>query len=484
MNNCKDLLLASNSSEGTSAGTSTVLGSDGMVHEGIRNEDKGGKRKRKRRCTRGNNVRRRGKTGKIDPTKEESAREDGSQGEEAEERSQRRKARLGGRGKPEKRSVSESSGVRRSRERAAGKPKARRNKRRRFDPISHSESETFLETEEAPASGGQDPSSPPVKRKRKTRGAAARRSRLTSKHPLDTDSLDTDPLETSGWCEEPEIEGEQTTELKSHSKEVFQELYEKGDLIGYGGYGCVYAGNRKTDGIPVAVKCVYRKTIKKWANLQQGTVPLEIVLHQQVCAPPACASVVMLLDWFRMPDRFLLVLERPEPCQDLFNFLQDVGGFLEEPLARDFLRQAVEALLHCLSRGVVHRDLKPENLLVEARTQRLKLIDFGSASPLQDGLYSDLAGTLHYFPPETILRGEYQAIPATVWSVGILLFHMVWGDVPFSDDNEIVKGTLHFPRDISRECRNLIRRCLTSCPSNRPTMEDILLHPWMKQIGK
>nr|XP_015214887.1 PREDICTED: serine/threonine-protein kinase pim-1-like isoform X4 [Lepisosteus oculatus] len=422
MNNCKDLLLASNSpEEGTSAGTSTVLGRNGMVHEGIRKEDKGGKRKRKRRCTRGNNARRRGKTGKINPTKRES----GSQGKEAEERSQRRKARWGGRGKPEKRSVSESSGVRRSRERAAGKPKARRNKRRRFDPISHSESETLLETEEAPASGGQDPSSPPVKRKRKMRGAAARRSRSTSKHPLDTDSLDTDPLETSGWCEGPEIEGEQTTELKSHSKEVFQELYEKGDLIGYGGYGCVYAGNRKTDGIPVAVKCVYRKTIKKWANLQQGTVPLEIVLHQQVCAPPACASVVMLLDWFRMPDRFLLVLERPEPCQDLFNFLQDVGGFLEEPLARDFLRQAVEALLHCLSRGVVHRDLKPENLLVEARTQRLKLIDFGSASPLQDGLYSDLA-----------------------------------------------------------ECRNLIRRCLTSCPSNRPTMEDILLHPWMKQIGK
>ncbi|KAL2087816.1 hypothetical protein ACEWY4_016644 [Coilia grayii] len=191
----------------------------------------------------------------------------------------------------------------------------------------------------------------------------------------------------------------------------------------------------------------------------KGPIPLEIALLRQVCRGPASKGIAKLLDYVELPGSYVIVLERPEPCQDLFNYMQEGKGYLDEPMAIHVMQQLVPVLLHCHSRGVVHRDVKPENILVTA-TMRIKLLDFGSASVLREGPYLDISGTPQYFPPETVLRGEYFAIPATVWSLGILLFQMVWGDVPFYDDADIIKGTLYFPRRITRECRHLIRLCL------------------------
>ncbi|KAM9390920.1 serine/threonine-protein kinase pim-2-like, partial [Salvelinus alpinus] len=269
--------------------------------------------------------------------------------------------------------------------------------------------------------------------------------------------------------------------------ERFEELYVKGELIGHGGYGSVYAGFRKTDNQPVALKFVDQRKIKMWAKTSESkdVLPLEIALLQQVCRLPRCRGVAQLLDyyWMQGPEGagiYLLVLERPIPCLDLFNYMQEGSGYLEEGMARHVMQQVVSALLHCHSRGVVHRDLKPENILVQLTNHNVLLLDFGSASVLKEGEYTDVAGTPEYLPPETVLRGEYFAVPATVWSLGILLFQMVWGDVPFYSDASIVKATLYFPRGISRDCRHLIRRCLAVSPDDRPTLEQIQHHPWMQ----
>ncbi|XP_042164225.1 serine/threonine-protein kinase pim-2-like [Oncorhynchus tshawytscha] len=224
-----------------------------------------------------------------------------------------------------------------------------------------------------------------------------------------------------------------------------------------------------------------------WAKMSESkdVLPLEIALLQQVCRLPRSRGVAQLLDYYWMPGSegagiYLLVLERPIPCLDLFNYMQEGSGYLEEGMARHVMQQVVSALLHCHSRGVVHRDLKPENILVQLTNHNVLLLDFGSASVLKEGEYTDVAGTPEYLPPETVLRGEYFAVPATVWSLGILLFQMVWGDVPFYSDASIVKATLYFPRGISRDCRHLIRRCLAVSPDDRPTLEQIQQHPWMR----
>ncbi|RMC02499.1 hypothetical protein DUI87_20893 [Hirundo rustica rustica] len=238
-----------------------------------------------------------------------------------------------------------------------------------------------------------------------------------------------------------------TRQLSPGQKKELQDLYQRGRQLGSGGFGTVFSGIRLSDGSPVAIKGVARESVLQWVELPDGTrVPMEIVLMEKVRS--GCYNIIQLLDWFKQPDGFALVMERPEQSQDLLEFLLERDVLCEE-MARWIFCQVLEAVRHCTACGVLHRDIKLENLLVEPESGDVKLIDFGCGTFLQEQAYTQFAGTHVYSPPEWICLGYYHGHAATVWSLGVLLYVMVCGSLPLQEDRDVVWQQLFFTRQLS-----------------------------------
>ncbi|KAM9515479.1 serine/threonine-protein kinase pim-1-like [Guaruba guarouba] len=332
-----------------------------------------------------------------------------------------------------------------------------------------------------------------------------------------------------------------------------ERLYRAGALLGKGGFGAVYSGVRLADNTPVAMKRVPRERISSWDERPGGTrIPMEIAMLKKVCS--GCSAIIQLLDWFELPHSFVLVLECPQPSQDLSEFIRK-RRFLPEDLARGIFFQVLEAVRHCHSCGVLHRDIKPKNIILNLATGEVKLIDFGCSTLLTNTVYTKFSGeptaegasstgqfvnkshvlvtrwqltpsvcphvhgatgaapaslgmrgrgsgsrrhppdelclypvvgTPLYYPPEWFNYHCYLGRPAAIWSLGVLLYEMVCGVLPFRCCKDIIGGQLFFQRQVSAECQHLIRWCLSMRACDRPSLEDVLNHPWLlsQQLGK
>lgn len=249
-------------------------------------------------------------------------------------------------------------------------------------------------------------------------------------------------------------------------------LYQVKELLGKGGNGQVYAGVRRKDGKKVAIKRIKKRNSEK---RRERSLPLEVLILQQLQDVP---GVISLLDYLQSDGSHYIIMERFH-CKDMFDFISDHPAGVSERIARDIFKQVVETVQHCRKKGIVHGDIKDENIVVNIETKEVKLIDFGSSNLWTDGVQTEFSGTREYAPPEWFSARRLTAEGLTVWSLGILLYSLLCGDIPFQTDLHIRQEGLTFPGSLSQTAISLIQRCLDKNPSSRISLGDLSRHSWL-----
>jgi serine/threonine-protein kinase HSL1, negative regulator of Swe1 kinase len=172
---------------------------------------------------------------------------------------------------------------------------------------------------------------------------------------------------------------------------------------------------------------------------------------------------------------------------DLFEFI-NWNGPLREEEAVFYFRQIMTALEYCHSFNICHRDLKPENILLKGDGQ-IKIADFGMAALQQNPTHQlrTACGSPHYAAPELLRHQYYKGSAVDIWSMGVILFAMLAGHLPFNDDDLNVmmakakRAEYRMPPHLTKEAKDLIRRILVDQPAHRITMKQMWRHALMKK---
>ena len=194
-------------------------------------------------------------------------------------------------------------------------------------------------------------------------------------------------------------------------------------------------------------------------------------------------NVILVTEIFETIDSYYSVMEYCEGGE-LFNYIVKKRRLSEEESAF-FYYQLINGLEYIHSLKMVHRDLKPENLLL-THDHILKIIDFGLSNYFSNKskLLSTPCGSPCYASPEMVSGNKYNGFKIDIWSSGIILYAMLCGYLPFEDkDNDelfkkILECKLEFPRFLSFNSKDLIKKILVTNPERRICINDIKKHPF------
>lgn len=191
-------------------------------------------------------------------------------------------------------------------------------------------------------------------------------------------------------------------------------------------------------------------------------------------------NIVSLHDWYEGLNHFQMIMPKHGVGMDLFEFI-DRSPILNEPLASYLFRQLVDAVMYLHNLMIAHRDIKDENIILDNQFN-IKLIDFGAAIRVESGQkFKTFCGTMEFCSPEILLGNEYNCFHADIWSMGITLYTIMFGENPFYDFEETIHAVLKPPKKISSDLFQLLSWLLEPNPHNRVTAETLIKHSWINQ---
>uniref|UniRef100_A0A8B9J027 Maternal embryonic leucine zipper kinase n=1 Tax=Amazona collaria TaxID=241587 RepID=A0A8B9J027_9PSIT len=262
-------------------------------------------------------------------------------------------------------------------------------------------------------------------------------------------------------------------------REEILKYYELHETIGTGGFAKVKLGRHLLTGEKVAIKIMDKLALgDDLPRVKTEIDAMKNLSHQHIC---------QLYHVIETSKKIFMVLEYC-PGGELFDYIISKDHLSEEE-ARVFFRQIVSAIAYVHSQGYAHRDLKPENLLIDEE-HNLKLIDFGLCAKPKGGLGYHLntcCGSPAYAAPELIQGKAYIGSEADIWSMGVLLYALLCGYLPFDDDNvmalyrKIMRGKYSIPKWLSPSSTLLLNQMLQVDPKKRITVKHLLSHPWLMQ---
>ena len=247
--------------------------------------------------------------------------------------------------------------------------------------------------------------------------------------------------------------------------------------IGSGTFGKVYSAEHVPSKQLVAIKVLEKEKIQDESDVERVTRELRI--SQSIFHP----HLVQLYNLLETSEYIFLIMEYLSGGE-LYDYIV-AKKKLTEVEAYLFFIQIKSAIEYLHSINIVHRDLKPENLLLSDSKKTLKLVDFGLGRFFDKGARIETAcGSPCYAPPEMLSQKKYDPIKADIWSLGIVLFAMVAGYLPFDDENtevlyqKIVNGKFKLPHGLSKELVDLLSRIININPEKRSSLIGITNHPW------
>lgn len=279
---------------------------------------------------------------------------------------------------------------------------------------------------------------------------------------------------------QPVIEEEQTGD------EIDDFVLDK--IVGHGGFSTVRKGFRISDGTKVAVKIV-----KKDSDSYDARLERELSIWKSLDHP----HIVSLEKVLETDSASFLICDY---CAggNLLDQLSKNPPMSEEEARVVFIQICLGVQYLHEKAKVCHKDLKLENILFDEK-KRVKICDYGLAihqqpamvatqpfSPEVSDILSCAGGSLAYASPEQIKSPKAITCPsADIWSLGIILYALVTGKLPFADDYElrlqqkVLSGEFEMP-DVSEELQDLINHCLALNPEKRLSIGQILNSSWCK----